>query len=50
LLARLGMAPWRCLRRGRIRAAPRKLRLIWGWHQQVLGEPAVGDRSLADIP
>jgi len=49
-LARLGMAPWRCLGRGRIRVAPRKLRLVWGWHQQVLGEPALGKMSLAGMP
>ncbi len=49
-LARVGMAPRRCLRQERIRAAPWKLRLIWGLHQQVLGEPAFGDMSLAGIP
>jgi hypothetical protein len=49
-LARMAMAPSRCLRRWRIRAAPWKLRLIWGWHQQVLGEPAFGDMSLAGMP
>ena len=48
-LARTGMAPWRCLRRGRIRAA-RWNRLIWGWHQQVLGEPVFGEMSLAGMP
>jgi len=49
LLTRVGVAPQRCLRRGRTRAAPRKLRLTWGWHQQVLEEPAFGDMSLAGI-